>query len=494
MLRRSLLIFILFICSNPNSFCNEYEIIDFSSTTFNDSICREYWLENNQAWIEVDTTNYWSPIIFIPGIIFDFSSFSKRVEFYYAHFESELSFNSAEFKSDAVFNDVIFNSLISFGGADFRSFASFYGTMFKDTANFDGSIFNALTNFYETDFGTSASFKHATFKDDVNFAHANFNSAVVDFENATFDSTAFFWHTTFGPMVIFREASFLKNAEFYGAKLPDTLDLRSVTQIKGKLDFTYSLPPRLSKKCLIALAGADISKIKLRMDLFELWFPDSSFIVQDGFIVQAGKKDTVIAADTTILNDSSLVITADTLIGIWDKEIFSHDHKIAVYEQLLEKLASDGMMESFKILDIDYRKFKAKHSGGFSWYFLDTFQDWWWNYGYTKERVFIWAIGFWLLFSFINLFFYHKLIDGVYSIGFLGAHKYQASKGIKKLIFYNLYVITYTAQIFFGLKMNMDNFKTGVIKEHPFLFSYLMIVYIVGLICLGFIVNIIFTR
>jgi len=298
-------------------------------------------------------------------------------------------------------------------------------------------------------------FWRTKFKGRADFEWATFDSC-VSFQGAEFGSTANFVVTKFKGRADFQWTRFREDVIFSDAILPDTLDFRDIKDIRKDIDFTLSLPPRSKGKCHIALAGADISKIKLNMALFKLSFPIDTIWGE----TSAGK-DSIIRVDST-----------------------SYDGQLSVYESVLKNLKDDGFMESYEILDIDYRRFKYQHGGFFDWYILDTFQEWWWNYGYSKELVFLWAIGFWVLFSLLNLiFFYPKLSENVYEIKFL-------QKGIR----YWLQVVTYTAIVFFGLKMDVANFKECVVRKHPLLFVYLMVVYVVGLVCLGFIVNIIFTR
>jgi hypothetical protein len=166
---------------------------------------------------------------------------------------------------------------------------------------------------------------------------------------------------------------------------------------------------------------------------------------------------------------------------------------------VLKKLKDDGFMDSYQILDIEYRQFKFHHGPKLLGILnigplLNILNNVWWYYGYNKELVFVWAIGFWVLFSLVNLKVYPKFSESVYAIPFLEKLETSLLTGVKKRLFYFLQVVTYTAIVFFGLKMDVAKFKKGVVREHPWLFIYLMFVYVLGLVCLGFIVNIIFTR
>ena len=332
-------------------------------------------------------------------------------------------------------------------------------------ADFGSPVFEGRADFGGTEFKGRAKFVATKFKDRADFGWATFDSS-VSFWSAEFYSTAYFGGTKFKGRAEFEGARFGGDVIFSNATLPNYMDFRNVKDITREIDFTLSKRPFSGGKCHIALAGAEISKIKLNMALFKFWFPTDTT-----FGKSSAGKDSIIRIDST-----------------------SYDGQLSVYESVLKKLKDDGFMDSYEILDIEYHRFKYKHGGFFDGYILDTVLRWW-NYGYSKERVFVWAIGLWVLFSLLNLiFFYPKLSESVYAITFLERMQDSAYTGIKKWIFYALQVVSYTAIVFFGLKMDVAKFKKGVVREHPRLFVYLMVVYVVGLVCLGFIVNIIFTR
>ena len=182
------------------------------------------------------------------------------------------------------------------------------------------------------------------------------------------------------------------------------------------------------------------------------------------------------------------------LFELWfpQKDNIGIDQKSGIYESVMKKLKEDGLMESYQILDIEYRKFKSRNDGGLDWYIGDTFQDMWWNYGYSKQRILLWSIGLWMLFSLINLSLYSRLSEEVYGISFLESLRNVNISGSKKIAVHVLQVIVYTAIIFFGLKMDIEKFKPASVRTHIFLFIYLLVIFVSGLICLLCIVNYIF--
>jgi len=265
----------ILICSCLLPLSTPAQTIDFSGRKFKEPVNIEFWKRNLQPGIEIDSTS---------------TRFPKVI------FHQPINFNSATFDARA-----------SFGWATFDSTAYFYEATFKDWANF----------------------LLATFEDTADFSRATFDSTAY-FAKVTFGATADFSWATFEETANFRGAHFKDNVSFFAATLPKQLDFRGVTEIAKEINFTWAEPPCVTCKCQIVLVDADISKIKLNMRLFELWFPDDP----------------------------------------------TYDKRCSVYEQVLKKLENDGFMESYEILDIEYRQFKARHKGGLSWYVADIFHDW----------------------------------------------------------------------------------------------------------------------
>ena len=310
-------------------------------------------------------------------------------------------------------------------------------------------LFHSPVRFARDTFHSRVVLRLAQFASGADFEGAQFYSS-VDLWSARFDRFAVFAEVAFGSLVDFSWAKFPGVALFHGATLPSKLDFRHVTDIGQEIDFTQCRPPREGGKCHIALVGADISKVRLSMRHFELWFPD----------------------DPTP----------------------TYEERLSVYESVLQKLKDDGYMDSHQILDIEYRKFKFRSKGNVYWYITDTLQRWWWNYGYNPERIFVWAFGLWLCFSLVNVGLYRKLNKEVYTIEFLDTMHYYFLHGVRKRMIYALEVVTYTAIVFFGLKLDLRKFKKGAIKRHPCLFVYLMKVYVLGLLIYVISVNVIATR
>jgi hypothetical protein len=445
------------------------EAIDFSDITFAERIDSDFWKRKNIEGITV--AGYPSKIIFGRPIHFCLTHFDSKADFFWAQFHSVADFDQAQFHSTADFTQAKFYSVAYFTLAQFYSAASFWSAQFDSTADFLHTQFHSTANFQFDEFHSLAGFIDAQFDSIAVFSFCHFNS------------TAGFDHARFNTKADFSFAMFRHKAGFYRAVLPDTLIFSGVTDIARDIDFNFARLPRSGNRCKIELVGADISKIKLNMKLFELWFsPDTT--IDTIWVKTETTVNTGVTTHGTIID--TIRVRTDTLA-------VTYDQKVSVYEQVLKKLKDDGMMESYQILDIEYRKFKYENAG-IGGAILNVIYMLWWNYSYTPERIFLWAIILWLFFSLINLLMYNTLNEAVYEIPFLMKLQPETGAGERRWLYYPLQVVTYTAAIFFGLKMDPGKFKTGVVRRHPCLFAYLMIVYVSGLICLGFIVNIIFTR
>jgi hypothetical protein len=316
--------------------------------------------------------------------------------------ESQADFSYVVFCSRAEFIGTRFNSQVNFRGANFDSTSVFYGTEFSSKVDFSHTKFHALTTFTGAQFGTMASFRYATFRD------------AVYFESAV---------------------------------LPDTLDVRNLQNISREVDLTSAKLPLSGRRCKIALMGSDIKKFRLRMDLFQLWFPDR----------------------------------------------LTFDQNRSVYETVLKKLQEDGLLDSYEMLDIEYRDSLSQHDNFFNKYIGGPVQKAWSNYGHNKTRIFAWSLLFFSFFSVVNLPLYRKLYE-VYPIDFIGSFSADELRQRKKQVLHVFQTMTYTGIIFFGFKLDLEKFGPNRFWQHPWLFSYIMFTYVLGLVCLGFIVNIILAR
>jgi hypothetical protein len=190
------------------------------------------------------------------------------------------------------------------------------------------------------------------------------------------------------------------------------------------------------RKTALNITGTDIEKISLDYSYFKLYFPK-----------------------TASANDIS-----------------------ALYKQLLDKYSHDGELMNYQAVDIDFHEYQ----GGI----FNKVSHYWWNYGYNKQRIFVWTFLFMLAFATINYFNLSKAIDS-YKID--NIQKWINDSGrrskyhkAKKL----LASILYTSGIFFGIKLNFEKLQFSRVGYAVFI----LIQFLVGLVCTGFIVNLIFSK
>ena len=407
------------------------------------------------------------------------SHFTTKKDFYRFQFDSTSNFRRAKFDSITSFYSSVFVSNIDFSESKFYSQVNFYGTQFRSSSDFSFAEFHSKVDFINSEFRYDVTFENTKFDSLADFGAVQFGSS-TDFSNSDFKSSVNFGSPLTGYSYVVGITRFKHFADFSGARfngdvgfgwttLPESLDFRFVTHINKEIDFTVASYFPLGIKCRIALTGSDISKIKINYELFQLWFPQET----------------------------------------------SYEDKISTYEKLLKKFSDDGFLESYKLLDIEYRNFKNIADGNVA---LNRFLKYWWNYGYNKEWVLWWSLGFLFFFTLINSFFLNHLRSKVYEVKFAfydendfekASDKFRLKNSARLLsgrqvllvpisvflflsnfvAFYFINSLIYTSVLFFGLRIDLERFK----KFSP-LTLYVWTIYIVGLFCLAYILNIIIVK
>ncbi len=274
------------------------------------------------------------------------------------------------------------------------------------------------------------------------------------FDDVTFTKNAYFDDATFSRFAKFTNLSFPDSAEmdFNSAILPDTLDFSQNRSIKRVIDLTtadFTDSGRYNEKNetytphQIFLYKSDISKFHLDYFHFRLLLPDST-----------------------------LSLTYENV-----RQKISRDEKDAMYEALLNNFQLNGQRESYRKLDIEYQNFKWDQSWA-RW--LKCIPIVWWNFGYDKEFIFLWIAGLILIFTIINYFCLDFLTTYVYKVE--GIPVNVKSMEPKKAMWYSF---VYTSNIFFRLTLDTERIKfTKIIPTLYFLFIYVM-----GILCLGYLAN-----
>lgn len=382
---------------------------------------------------------------------FNKAYFGHKVDFSQTHFDSNTYFGNAQFTMGVNFENTYFDSLAFFRNADFDSLSNFRGVRFLSTANFtdtefyskaefDNSIFKDEVSFINAQFNSTALFWGTQFHSKTNFMGAHFES-VTFFTDAQFESEVYFWSAHFDSTVLFSgthfktkadfsKAHFESTVHFSEATLPDTLILHNTT-VNGVMNFTFSKRPsslpekkgmfnklfRGKKKCKVSLFNMDLSQIKMNYELFELYFQE--------------------------------------------EDSLSLDQKKSLFVQLRKKFEDEGFIDSKKLVDIEYQKFLLWNceESTFLTKIKYIFIRFWWNFGYNKEYIFIWILGFVCSFTILNCRLFRKISRDIYKLNDNFYFRKFKKSSLKRLA----NSIMFTCLIFFGVRLNFGNFKKIVV-------------------------------
>lgn len=324
----------------------------------------------------------------------------------------------------------------------------------KHKVCFAEDSFGRTVNFRYSMFRDTAVFTDAAFLQSVDFSYDTFRQAVY-FDNVSFAANTHFDFVRFPHYAKFTNLQSTNNVvmQFDDAVLPDTLDFSQNPALICKIDLTSAnfldpdrydtLTGNYKRPHYLFLFNTDISKFKLDYFHFRLLVPDSTI--------------------TPSLQSVHQRVTKD--------------QKEAMYEGLLNNFKQNGQEESYKRLDIEYQKFKWSTSWarGISW-----IPAIWWNFGYDKEYIFIWICGSLLLFSLINACFLRTLNMQVYEA--VKPEKIADLSTFRRRLWYSA---QYTTNIFFRLTLERDCMRFEVLG----LTVYFFFIYILGVLCLGYLTN-----
>lgn len=378
-------------------------------------------------------------IHFLSNADFSSAQFDSRAYFYKAKFDTRAYFSFARFDPDAQFSSTSFDSEAYFYYTQFDSEAYFSFARFDSEAQFLGVKFESLAQFHVAQFGS-----------------------VANFHMAQFDSLADFFFTQFDSRVDFSNAHFMEEANFSSTRLPDTLIFRE-TKITGVIDLSVASLDSASdvvqdRYCYIDLRGAPLDKFKLYYDKYRIYWPET--------------------IDRTV-----------------------YEELTQVYEGLLKKFKNEGHLTSYATLDKEYQAFKDLQNPDASEIkkLLNKINFYWNNYGYNKERIWLWTAIFLAISTLINWLVFPYLVKDVYPVPMIDKALFDNKpenraqftgsvflKGKVHLNFrYLIYAFYYTILIFFGLKLTTERVNFKMHGGIAIIFTE----YLIGLICLGYLAN-----
>jgi Pentapeptide repeats (9 copies) len=344
------------------------------------------------------------------------------------------SFKSATFVQMVYFDSVAFNNTTNFFNATFNEDIELINALFRDYSDFTGVIFLK-----------TADFTGAKFDQQVDFSGSNFGSS-VDFSDVIFKNKISFKNLVLSP-----ETQIL----FSNTVLPDTLDFsyNNSSSLDNEIDLTTAnftdSGQNIDKPHLIQFMKTEISKFHLDYYHFRLLIPDS---------IQSP--------------DNSKMRIA-----------ISNDEKESIFEGLLNNFKVHGQNESYRKLDIEYKRFQFyRNWWTVPFYWISLL---WWNFGYNKELIFLWTIFFALLFTSLNYFKLEKLNTSTYPIDYLP--KDYSKMTISRKYWYSF---VYTSIIFFRLTLNVDKLSFNNIRGT----IYILMIYALGLLCLAYMANFIIQK
>lgn len=337
--------------------------------------------------------------------------------------------------------------------------ASFSNSIFENTVEFENTIFDSLADFSNCYFSKNLFLGDDIFNEQI-FLYNDTFKGPIEFLNCKILSNLFFDYSTFhGGSLTFDNNIFSGNSRisFEQANLPDTINFIYESNIPNQIDLTaanfedsshYRKSNNSYKRSYVLFYKTDISKFHLDYKHFRLYIP---------------------AMMENLTNNNIVYITQDEIK--------------ATYEALLKNFSDHGQKDSYELLDIEYKKYLWNNSWAS---FLPCIPFYWNNFGYNKEKVFIWSIFFVLMFTCIN-FFCLDYLNNVYKLdkinnlpSFKDFH-FSIRDSCKRMY----YAFIYTSTIFFKLTLKPENIEFNKVLGSV----YIILIYTTGIICLAYMAN-----
>jgi uncharacterized protein YjbI with pentapeptide repeats len=366
-------------------------------------------------------------------------------------FHRDINLQWAQISNTAVMSYSIFVGTVNFYHAIFSGKeANFYGVHFKQAVWFKDTNFKSPADFSDAKFGgdgkklnqVNADFQNATFRNTVQFQGANFSTA-ASFSNVTFQDNVNFSNANFGYSVNFSGVSFNGKTNFYNTKLPVYMDFSHIIHINNKIDLTTASSSAFGERTKINLVNSRIDKILINYNQFELYFPDNA----------------------------------------------SHKQIAYVYESLLNSFKNRGLNKDYRELYIEYEHYKYDLNERS---YMALIQDWWWDYGFAKERIFIWIGAIIGIFTLFNNLFIMWLMKHAFEVSFLTPYCQNTNVHDNRFVQFmqNIPVsLIYTTVIFFGSLLGFKREFTYFKNHHILVNVYLFTIMVTGLVCAMFILN-----
>ncbi len=190
---------------------------------------------------------------------------------------------------------------------------------------------------------------------------------------------------------------------------------------------------------------------------------------------------------TLILSNTDLIKLAIPFdrINIVVSNSQTYEQAAILYQQLLKALRDAGLTEKYEFQDKKFQELRLLHDHH---WFLNWLSKSWWDYGYSKDRIFLISLALFVFFFMCNTIFLNQL-QKVYVPKTFVLNKAGSSK-FARFLYQLPGTFLYTAFIFWGLKLELKEIKigswTGIIL--------IITQYILGVICLAYLANYVLSR
>jgi len=309
-------------------------------------------------------------------------------------------------------------------------------------------------------------------KEEGRSSKANFimvNNSIIDKAN--------FRNVKIGSLIF--KKSELRYLDLKNSVVSDMISFKQVRLDSANFDFAL-LPP------LITLDTVDLSYVNGTIDMSRLLHisADSSYTHQLSRTLRISDTDL----DKIKLSYDRFNFHIDTLQGIVKRAW--------IYQKILKNLKNNHLTDSYDYYSDQLTAARDEMNHGI---LRNKLNEIWWNNGQNRRRVVYNSLGIFLFFFIINCFLYRWLkviyMPEMFKEYYLRIeHRYLGyhtpSNQRVYIALYALGVFIYTSYIFWGLKLNLNTLK---IKFIP-LFSFIIFQYLMGLICVAYIIGIIIVK
>gem|GEM_PF-1891167 len=327
----------------------------------------------------------------------------------------------------------------------------------------------------QADYSNSFSIEHTVFNNDgpsisissstiwsVSLTHLQFDSIYINFTKDTFESSV--------------------RIDSLVGKQPNNKSLASIEFKSSYINCRVTIGKSLSK---LNVSFEDCT-FGPKANLDELTVDDISFFncgripPNVDLSITANAKQASIRFDHTDASSAAFTYNENNELKFAAGQ--NGDYISNSYHTLLEKFNRESKFDSYRRLDLELRTYQAKNGGIFDklFYFINRI---WWNFGYAKNYILYWTLGFLLLFFLLNILAWSR-IQSIYSFNDISLQPGVPMNFRHKIQRFAL-IFFYTSFIFFSVRIDLDKLKFTSMRW----VAYFFLQYLVGLICVFFIFN-----